>query len=160
MDTRILTESFRLRAHPEEVELWKAASEEEGLSVAEWLRERAAESPTAQDAHRAHRAVAEAISGGNLLRQPCETCGAAALAHHDDYLQPLDVRWLCRKHHRAWHKEHPMGIAWPQLSFRLTTEELELLKAASSFRGISLVEWSRVILVTLAKQTLKEEQNE
>lgn len=42
----------------------------------------------------------------HLERQPCEICGAKAEAHHDDYDKPLDVRWLCFKHHREWHKAH------------------------------------------------------
>lgn len=24
-------------------------------------------------------------------------------AHHEDYARPLDVRWLCFKHHRETH---------------------------------------------------------
>lgn len=116
VDTKMLTESFRLRARQDEVEQWKSAASEEGLSVAEWLRQQASESPTAKDAHRAHQAVTKALSDGILTRQPCEQCGAAAIAHHDDYSKPLEVRWLCRKHHRLWHKDNPSGIKWTQLS--------------------------------------------
>lgn len=42
----------------------------------------------------------------HIDRQPCEICGEKAEAHHDDYNKPLDVRWLCFKHHREWHKTH------------------------------------------------------
>ena len=49
--------------------------------------------------------VSNAIIAGNLVKQPCEICGAEpAQAHHDDYNKPLDVRWLCKKHHTEWHK--------------------------------------------------------
>ena len=45
-----------------------------------------------------------AIKTGKLIRQPCEVCGAKKVdAHHDDYAKPLEVRWLCRSHHRQWH---------------------------------------------------------
>lgn len=44
------------------------------------------------------------IRDKRLLRQPCEICGAKAEVHHDDYNKPLDVRWLCFRHHREWHK--------------------------------------------------------
>ena len=47
-----------------------------------------------------------AIEKGLLTRQPCEECGdKQAEAHHDDYAKPLDVRWLCRSHHKQWHAE-------------------------------------------------------
>lgn len=47
------------------------------------------------------------IKSGKLVRQTCEVCGAVkAEAHHDDYNKPLDVRWLCRYHHREHHKRN------------------------------------------------------
>lgn len=40
----------------------------------------------------------------NIESQPCEICGdTKSEAHHDDYSKPLDVRWLCRRHHVEWH---------------------------------------------------------
>lgn len=47
----------------------------------------------------ARRDVAHAVKSGKLRRQPCEVCGERAEAHHPDYAKPLDVRWLCRRHH-------------------------------------------------------------
>jgi hypothetical protein len=48
-----------------------------------------------------------AIKKGKITRQPCEECGAEkADAHHDDYAKPLEVRWLCRSHHRQWHVDN------------------------------------------------------
>lgn len=45
-----------------------------------------------------------AVLRGKLTRQPCEVCGATPVeAHHDDYSQPLNVRWLCPSHHRQHH---------------------------------------------------------
>jgi ribosomal protein S27AE len=53
---------------------------------------------------RAQIRVGHAVRKGALLRQPCEVCGSASVqAHHDDYARPLDVRWLCVKHHAEHH---------------------------------------------------------
>ena len=54
----------------------------------------------------AHVACGNAIRDGRLIRKPCEVCGEIAQAHHDDYSKPLDVRWLCTKHHVEWHKHN------------------------------------------------------
>ncbi len=52
----------------------------------------------------AHGAVRHAQISGKLVKSPCEVCGKLpANAHHDDYSQPLNIRWLCRAHHREWH---------------------------------------------------------
>ena len=53
----------------------------------------------------AHRQVEYAIARGDLIRGPCEKCGASKVdAHHDDYALPLAVRWLCRAHHLEVHR--------------------------------------------------------
>jgi ribosomal protein S27AE len=58
----------------------------------------------------AHGKVRDAIRAGKLLRQCCERCTAYhAQAHHDDYMKPLEVRWLCVTCHRKWHKENGDG---------------------------------------------------
>lgn len=42
---------------------------------------------------------------GRLFKKPCEVCKAEKVeAHHDDYMKPLEVKWLCRKHHAEHHK--------------------------------------------------------
>jgi len=55
------------------------------------------------------RAIAmAAIRSGKIVRLPCEVCGnPKSESHHDDYSKPLDVRFLCLKHHREFHKLHP-----------------------------------------------------
>lgn len=52
--------------------------------------------------------VRRAIRAGKLVREPCEVavCVEWPHAHHDDYNFPLKVRWLCRSHHKEWHRDH------------------------------------------------------
>ena len=53
---------------------------------------------------KAHSVVAVAIRSGKIKRQPCEICGKMpAQAHHDDYSNPLNIRWLCPIHHGEYH---------------------------------------------------------
>jgi hypothetical protein len=54
----------------------------------------------------AHIQTGNRIKDGSLIKQPCEVCGCLEVeAHHEDYSAPMDVRWLCRKHHAARHRE-------------------------------------------------------
>ncbi len=56
------------------------------------------------DKYACHIAVQIAVAKGNLAGQPCEVCGDTKVhAHHDDYSKPLEVRWLCSKHHMEHH---------------------------------------------------------
>ncbi|CAL9961168.1 endonuclease [Vibrio phage K24] len=60
--------------------------------------------------YQCHGIVAYAIKCGNLVRNHCEVCYSAKThAHHDDYDKPLDVRWLCDKHHNEWHRINGEG---------------------------------------------------
>ena len=51
--------------------------------------------------YRATGIANNALRDGRLTKEPCEVCGSPIVEkHHDDYSKPLEVRWLCRKHHR------------------------------------------------------------
>ena len=79
-----------------------------------WSRRPPGSAPTAQaiwngksrDKLEAHAAVRVALRQGVLKRGQCEVCGSFRVdAHHDRYDQPLEVRWLCRRHHQALHAD-------------------------------------------------------
>jgi hypothetical protein len=54
--------------------------------------------------YEAHKAVANALNRGLLKKGKCVVCGSLRVdAHHDDYSKPLQVTWLCRRHHREAH---------------------------------------------------------
>lgn len=57
--------------------------------------------------HSAHQAVYEAIKKGKLQKKVCEICGEPnSRAHHDNYAEKLEVRWLCQFHHSRHHREN------------------------------------------------------
>lgn len=48
-----------------------------------------------------------AVKAGIIKRTPCEVCGAKKVqGHHDNYYKPLEVRWLCPKHHGEFHRKY------------------------------------------------------
>lgn len=50
------------------------------------------------------------IMQGELIKKPCEVCGKIKVdAHHDDYYKPLEVRWLCRRHHQEHHRNEKVS---------------------------------------------------
>ena len=54
---------------------------------------------------RAHMKLANAIRRGDIIKKPCVMCGEVKVeGHHDDYSKPLDVIWLCLKHHIWLHR--------------------------------------------------------
>src|ERR1700732_3034979 len=61
----------------------------------------------------AHKEMDAAIRSGRLKPRSCVICNDPKTeGHHHDYAKPLDVWWLCRKHHVA---VHDGKISLPQL---------------------------------------------
>jgi hypothetical protein len=60
---------------------------------------------------RARTRLKRAVKTGKVQRLPCEVCGEPkSQAHHEDYSQPLNVKWLCFTHHREAHGQQPGAI--------------------------------------------------
>lgn len=58
--------------------------------------------------YQARNKLNNAIRDGRLKKLPCFICGDPNVeGHHPAYSLPLDVSWLCNKHHREIHDEHP-----------------------------------------------------
>lgn len=56
--------------------------------------------------YEARKQATSAVKTGRIIRKPCEVCGATnSHGHHDDYSKPLELMWLCPKHHFARHVE-------------------------------------------------------
>lgn len=42
---------------------------------------------------------------GLITKKPCEICNSeGSQMHHEDYSKPLEIKWLCRRHHLDLHK--------------------------------------------------------
>jgi len=56
---------------------------------------------------KARSIISHGIRDGKIIRQPCVHCGSIkSQAHHPDYSKPLEVIWVCSKHHRLYHTEN------------------------------------------------------
>ncbi len=95
--------AYRLKSFAKKKKYFKERNRkrtEEGrsiISVNKWV---------AKNPHKvkAHKIVREAIKKGELKRGNCIVCGSKKTdGHHPDYTKPLEVMWLCRKHHKDEH---------------------------------------------------------
>ena len=76
----------------------------------EYLKEYRAKYP---NKYKAHNMVNNAVRDKRLFtKEDCETCGSilSIEGHHDDYLKPLNVRWLCACCHKQWHRDNGEGL--------------------------------------------------
>ena len=87
----------RKKFHAKNLKRWRRENPEKALA----LRKKHPEK------YKARNAVSSAIRSGKLIPQPCEVCGTVdnINAHHEDYSKPLDVNWLCKKHHELIEKQ-------------------------------------------------------
>jgi hypothetical protein len=80
-------------------------------------RRRAAERRLAEpEKVRARLAVTNAVASGRLVKGECAELSAGDClgrieAHHVDYARPLDVEWLCARHHKRRHREERLQQA-------------------------------------------------
>lgn len=56
--------------------------------------------------YKAHNMVNNAKRDGKLFGEPCQCGKESEHAHHDDYLKPLNVRWMCSACHSQWHRDN------------------------------------------------------
>lgn len=93
------TDPERREEYLERRRRWYAAHREK---VMEEARRRREENP---DAYHARTRLNVAVRFRQIEKLPCEVCGdVKSEGHHEDYSRPLDVRWLCRKHHAELHR--------------------------------------------------------
>src|SRR5262245_9698856 len=77
----------------------KECPEKRRIRTLRWQRENRAKK-------NAHLKVYRAVKTGKLKRLPCERCGDENVqAHHERYDRPLEIMWLCGKHHAQRHRE-------------------------------------------------------
>jgi hypothetical protein len=75
----------------------KEQEEKSNQAREEWIKRNPA-------AHKAHIKANNALRNGKLKKKACEICGNKHVEmHHQDYSKPLEVMWLCRKHHAEIH---------------------------------------------------------
>lgn len=86
----------------------------------------------------------QSINKGLITRQPCEVCGEVKTeAHHDDYDKPLEVRWVCQKHHQEHHKndidkEPKKYKKNPTRLFQVRLSEKEYVEVVEHFKNLEV----------------------
>jgi ribosomal protein S27AE len=75
---------------------------------------------------------------GRIKRQPCERCGSLKVqAHHEDYSDPLNVLWLCTRHHADRHIELNRKVI--KVIKKIKTGKKQTIKSISRQEGLSTV---------------------
>ena len=54
---------------------------------------------------KARQSTKRAMAKGLIKKLPCAICkNSNSVIHHLDYNDPLNIMWLCPRHHLAWHR--------------------------------------------------------
>ena len=93
--------------HTANVNKWKSDNRERHLEHGRNFYQRHKDEENTSRKTRARSKVKNAIERGEMTRQQCKVfdCFDIGEAHHEDYNKPLDVEWLCTKHHKQLHTE-------------------------------------------------------
>jgi hypothetical protein len=93
------------------------------------------ESPAVQGAYKIYK---KALRNKTLVPAACEVCGKTdnVHGHHQDYSKPLEVIWVCPKHHRLFHSaEKVRGGLGP----KPTAKQIKSAKAGSLTKKLKMV---------------------
>ena len=103
-DVRVYYRKYRATGKGLE-NLKEYSQSEEGKAVARKSQQKWKENN--RHKRRAHSAVNYSIRTMAIEKQPCAICGETQNihAHHADYEKPLNIKWLCAKHHHELHRE-------------------------------------------------------
>jgi len=84
-------------------ELWHDKTPKRKLQMLECAKRMYKKYP---EKFKARYLLRRAVKIGDIIKKPCEVCGEIKVhAHHTDYSKPLDVMWLCHKHHVEIHSK-------------------------------------------------------
>lgn len=73
----------------------------------EYARKNQKNNPLSSERLRVYYERNRAVKNGTLKVLPCSVCGNKKTeTHHPDYSKPLDVVWLCSKHHGEVHRKY------------------------------------------------------
>lgn len=61
---------------------------------------------------KARQKVLNSVYKKKIFRQPCCVCGNPKVeGHHEDYGKPLEIIWVCKKHHIEIHQKNRLIIS-------------------------------------------------
>ena len=83
---------------------WMAKQPKRKLTSAQHKKKNDAAKKRYPEKYKAHYTFKNTFKRGLIKKMPCEICRSNNVqAHHDDYSKPLEVRWLCVRHHNDYH---------------------------------------------------------
>jgi hypothetical protein len=76
---------------------------------------------------KAQNVVYVAKRNKTLIPKPCEVCGLEkSEAHHENYSKPLEINWLCKKHHAEADKRRRLRELKKIIDNQLTKRNVEI----------------------------------
>ena len=75
---------------------------------------------------RARETLKNHIRAGSIKEEPCAICGETKTeGHHVDYSDPLNVIWLCKKHHELIHHEN-------KYNYKIKSKEIDNISSTKT----------------------------